>query len=804
MESRDPIVTTKLVLKEQNVATITSNSFLRLIPLGVAWTIFGYILLILPFNQGMFYGGNANFEGVLFQFLLLGGILFACLTAVSWMNRNNQKQLDPLTLIVWLLPVGYYIGFLSGPSSYSGRTYFYFYICLAAVFLIARNLSNKIRWMIGLFLLSGSFILFFGYANMFGNLHYVDAFFGDLRFASVFQYPNAYGALALIMIALCLYLSVNYRNKWLLMCVTFLLVPTIISFVMSLSRGAFIVAFPVLLVTLLLLPFRKQLVLCCLGVSALIITIPLSKLMYTIGVPLQKSMNAVSSFQGWAILLGSAIFYAALSTVIIRSISGWLYDTGKQRSGERWIIPSFFVLTVTVVVLIIILKPHWISFLPDLLEKRLLRINGKENSMLERFAFYRDSIKMWQHQPIFGYGGGTWKTLVYTYQSNPYASILAHSFIFQTLVETGLFGLLSVVLLLIWILIRVLRNRGHMNPEYGIMLIILAALIMTSAIDFNMNFGYLICMLFIVMGMVSTIGGQGSGVIKPLPMRVTFNFAKPIVYLVFASFLLYQSVNLLRSHAAFNAAQDAILHKEPESVIFSRINNAIENARDHPEYSTFKVMALLMVHDKQPADTYLVEAEKTLGQIKRFEKQNVTLIEAELALYMKQNRMDEAQALVINNLDIYPWDTILYDQAIMVNFTKGFMAKQDHNVAQARQYFQAAVEITNRFEKQKNKLSQLPIGQAKGLPFKLSDKSTLALGQIYAMLHNWAKAEMILKPLVSQLPDTREEINVNRWYEAVLFSQGDSPDAVKQLREADPGGESMMKELLAFIQEGNF
>nr|WP_276322251.1 O-antigen ligase family protein [Cohnella luojiensis] len=586
------------------------------------------------------------------------------------------------------------------------------------------------------------------------------------------------------------------------MAVTFLLVPTIISFVMSLSRGAFIVAFPVLVVTLLLLPFRKQLVLSCLGLSALIMAIPLSRLMVTIGGPLQMSMDVSSSLRGWAILFGSAIVYAALATLIIRSISDWMYDLGKREPRDRWIIPSIFVLTATVGVLILVLKPHWISFLPDLLEQRLLKINGKENSMLERFAFYRDSIKMWQHQPIFGYGGSAWKTLVYTYQSNPYASILAHSFIFQTLVETGMFGILSFVLLLVWILIRVFRNRSRLSPEYGVMIIILAVLIMTSAIDFNMNFGYLICMLFIVMGMVSTIGRQASAKIKPVPVRLISNAAKPIAHLLFAIFLLYQSVNLIQSHSSFNAAQNAMLQKKPESVTFSWIDDAIKHAKDHPEYSAFKVMALLMRHDGQPDEVYLEESVKTLGQIKLFEKQNITLIEAELALYKVQNRIDEAQELVMNNLDVYPWNTILYDQAILGYFTKGFIAKQEHNLAKAEQYFHSAVDIFNRFDKQKNKLSQLPMGQAKGLPFKLAEKSMLALGQIYAMLHDWATAEKILKPFVSQIPKTRDELNANRWYEAVLFSQGNSPDAVKQLRKADPDGGPMMKELLAFIQEG--
>ncbi|MFD1904284.1 O-antigen ligase family protein [Paenibacillus rhizoplanae] len=68
------------------------------------------------------------------------------------------------------------------------------------------------------------------------------------------------------------------------------------------------------------------------------------------------------------------------------------------------------------------------NVLPANIGTRLENINFRQHSVLERFTFYKDAMKVVKDYPVLGTGGGGWASLYEHYQNNPYLSRQVHNF----------------------------------------------------------------------------------------------------------------------------------------------------------------------------------------------------------------------------------------------------------------------------------------------------------------------------------------------------------------------------------------
>lgn len=83
-----------------------------------------------------------------------------------------------------------------------------------------------------------------------------------------------------------------------------------------------------------------------------------------------------------------------------------------------------------------------------------LRYDG---SILSRIIFYVDGVRIFTNRWFLGGGGGAWEYLYRQYQSFDYSSTQAHNYPLQVGIETGILGLLALVLLIAVLLICYVR-----------------------------------------------------------------------------------------------------------------------------------------------------------------------------------------------------------------------------------------------------------------------------------------------------------------------------------------------------------
>ncbi len=96
--------------------------------------------------------------------------------------------------------------------------------------------------------------------------------------------------------------------------------------------------------------------------------------------------------------------------------------------------------------------------LPDYMANRIQGLRYNENAV-QRLVFFRDGMKLFARSPVIGLGPGGFESGIKSVQSFYYETKYAHSHYIQTMVETGLIGLLLFLFLLVISAAAVLADR---------------------------------------------------------------------------------------------------------------------------------------------------------------------------------------------------------------------------------------------------------------------------------------------------------------------------------------------------------
>ena len=125
---------------------------------------------------------------------------------------------------------------------------------------------------------------------------------------------------------------------------------------------------------------------------------------------------------------------------------------------------------------------------------RSQQISTQEGSYTQRMEYNRDALKIIKDYPLTGAGGGGWNALYHSYASNLYWSTETHNYFFQTWVEAGTIGFLSLAAIWVFFIITLyrFRQRDEEDDDYRGITIWAAAMAVIalgihSGFDFDMS-----------------------------------------------------------------------------------------------------------------------------------------------------------------------------------------------------------------------------------------------------------------------------------------------------------------------------
>lgn len=795
---------------------------------GAAWTLCAAFLLFLgwaAFQIGLFNGMTAEFEKPIYVAALLSCLLLLAAAVLYFRTFRLEGQRDLLTLAALLLPLTYALSLFGAASRYMAMNMLFTQFTYAAVFIISilllrhKRLNSAVQhgvltlaylivgfgllnWL-GSWKLAGSLVGWFSktvYSGRYSEAVMTDS--NGLRLTSIFQYANTYAAFLMAFLFVAVFALIRSRKRTGQLLHGFMLVPIIVSLLLTLSRGGLVLLPVVFILLLLFLKPVQQILwivhLAIAGLFSLLITSPVTRL----GLELNAEFTSSAALQGWGYLLGASACGGALCLVVQRYLAPWLSrklgGLEARRMSGLWI-PAVSVAGVAIIAFLFI-GTSARNILPANIGTRLENINFRQHSVLERFTFYKDAMKVVKDYPVLGAGGGGWATLYEHYQNNPYLSRQVHNFFLQYLIEVGIVGFLVFMGFILFIFYKFSREylkRETDDYNNGFFYLIIAlSILVHSMLDFNLSFAFVGMLVFLALGGMAVA-------MESKPLRLQWNklWIRAGYFTVLGigtGYLLFLSLSYIRSSSEASAAKKLIQVSQSYEEIKAPLVKTLNIRPYHPESAVYLYLLDQKVYEQTRNEQFLDEAYAVLTRALKDEPSNKELLTQLANYYDLKGENDAAYHVYLDNADKFMWDINWYAGLISRASLLGQQAysKQDETAQQT--YFASALSAYRHVTDGIAHLKSLPPEQLQGREFFVTPTIGLSVGRVHLLSGDKnAAAAAVKEGFVNGYEDLTDSGSLwtTAWYSGVIArSQELGAAALKRSQEAAAEGKLEIKD----------
>lgn len=797
----------------------------------------GLFMFWAPFQRALFNGGTYDFERSIYSASVWSSIILLLIAILSFFVFKLQDQKDLLTILILIMPLTYVISLSNSASHYMATNMIYIQMLYATFFILGVFLTkNKLGVSIvaSLLMISGYFIVLFGllywlgngnfagglvgwFANMDANTpnFYRDAVMTDsngLRLTSVFQYANTYAAFLITLSLGALFFIVKSRKWQTILPHAFLLVPILVSFWLTLSRGAIVVIPVVFLIMLFFLSISRQILALIQFGLAFITSLLILQKVTDIGIGLQKQPSASESWHGWSILLLASVVFTVLAIVIQLFVAPWLERVTARFDAKKYatfILPVAAIIVGVLGAILILSDTGFKNILPDNVKTRIENINFQQHSVLERGTFYKDAVKLWSDYPVIGAGGGAWAALYEKYQNNPYTSRQAHNFALQYLVEVGALGFLVFVGFVLAVFAFYIRSYIKSSQEkrdlHFLFFIVAISLLVHSMIDFDLSYVYLGAILFLALG--GLLSNVSSAPLRFKSDSAAIHKMFPALLAVLSIVMFYISAQLVSANGSYKETIEVVKKSQDYNQIVAPLDKAISLHPAHPDYlltgQVSRIGILLQVYnqmqkeDPAKAEPFFNQAQDLLNQLLKKEPHNRIAALQQLNMLLLKGKREEALAWSKSQIPNYPWYTEMYEKSIALNIDLA-NANEKNNTQEFNKRLDDALATYKEVLARVDSLKNLPKEQAQGREFAVTPNMALNVGQINYMRGDYAGAAATIQPYIKDNLDDQTNRVLIRWYLAALQKQGTKDQALlDKLIAKDPAEKQNIDAIVA-------
>lgn len=260
------------------------------------------------------------------------------------------------------------------------------------------------------------------------------------------------------------------------------------------------------------------------------------------------------------------------------------------------------------------------KLLPDFIANRIQGFFANQN-LIQRTVFFSDGLKVFSKNPILGQGIGSFETAIFGVQSFYYETKYVHNHYIQTMLETGIIGLLLFVGLIILSAIMVLRSskredRHPFVPALGALLVFMG---IHAAVEVVFSSGFYLPLALGVFALIGLCCGDAMKLSKKLR---TASMGATAIFLITATILL--SCNLRAADIGHNAISMKDFQQAAALDPFEWTDYAISYVSNAPTQGSQEVLEQAEEYvvrlDKQQSNTihyYLAKYCFETGQMER-------------------------------------------------------------------------------------------------------------------------------------------------------------------------------------------
>ena len=429
-------------------------------------SIIEYVLIFLIFFVGIRKGGYYKEDSLIFVYIIQLVALLHCL----FNDKIKINYVVGICLIFfcisYFLPVIIgNVATISGALNIGIRIYSMFLI-----YLVVTNSKNKekyIKSIVGITLVFGilaldemSFRIFERPLNFLGGGYISEE---TSRVSGVLQYSNILGILCLISI-IYLYSLLKKVNKSITNVVILKILITFFTIIVLLTESKM-----VLLLYLIV------------GIVSSFIEKKVENIFYI-------ALNLLISIV--IVLLVKQISIFVIIPSIIAMIIYFILEEILKNKKRKYLF-LYNAICISIIIAIFIFGFNYIENIGIIssIEDYLHNFNSTKL----RFIYYQDALKLIVDSPlnfIFGLGGNAFRTMYETVQSIEYISLETHSFFVQVFLESGVIGLISIIIPIIYLL----KNSKNFLARK-----ILFVLIIFATFDVFLTYTFMLFILAIIM-----------------------------------------------------------------------------------------------------------------------------------------------------------------------------------------------------------------------------------------------------------------------------------------------------------------
>ena len=483
------------------------------------WFIFGILALVFvisPYQKGLY------FTDAFYPVSLI--ILFLFIVLIIRLVLYKEFELLKTSTLLLLLPLCLLIStpFAESPSgAIDALIKWTTYIALFFLLFWCNRNGNIRKWMPIVFTITGIWISLHAILVYDGLLNFPNSMIAE-RFAGVFQYPNTFGMMMTVFIFFSLSMLMKGKNS--IPFIIFYVIPLVLSsvgFVLSYSRGMYLIVPIVWFVGLLAFSVKKQAEYIVYTLIAVLMTLPI--------VSYDNQHDAIHlGLLGGSIPLSAVLFIFVKRLFIKKVFKLNRIERLWDKKVSRFILPGFVLLIGFLGLLDLKSEGLVYQALPTELQDRVESINVNSGTATERFIFFEDAIEMSKGGPFFGNGGESWATIYKIDQQVPYTSNKIHNGYLEWLVDTGWAGMLVFVLVfgsLLWQILLKVQNEEE-NAQYIAIFLSLLTIFAHSFIDFNFSYSSVWFAVFWLICMGISANRENTGHLQWLDSKIASSITK--------------------------------------------------------------------------------------------------------------------------------------------------------------------------------------------------------------------------------------------------------------------------------------
>ena len=222
--------------------------------------------------------------------------------------------------------------------------------------------------------------------------------------------------------------------------------------------------------------------------------------------------------------------------------------------------------------------------LPDFIANRLQGFFANQNA-IQRPVFFTDGLKLFTQSPLLGLGIGAFETAAFGVQGFYYETKYVHNHYIQTLLETGVVGLVLFVGLLVLsgiAVVKAKKERHPLRPALGALLVYMAIHACTEVV---FSVGFYLPLAFGVFALTGVCCGEA--MVLPKNVRTAAVAAAGVLLLTFAVLL---GCNLRAAQIGHNAKTMEDFRKAEQLDPFEWTDYAVSFVANAPAQGSKEVL----------------------------------------------------------------------------------------------------------------------------------------------------------------------------------------------------------------------